>query len=65
MCDFDKVKSARLGTLIHNYRFLFRNGDIDSDFCDKCLDAMAKLAQAKTADVTDNGLKLAKKLGSL
>lgn len=54
MCDFDKVKSARLGTLIHNYRFLCRNGNIDSDFCDKCLDAMAKLAQAKTVDEIDS-----------
>ena len=57
MRDFNKIKAARLGVLIHNYRFLCRNGHIDSDFCDKCLDAMAKLAQAKTADEIDSVCK--------
>ena len=54
MCEFDKVKSARLGTLIHNYRFLCRNVNIDSDFRGKCLDTMVKLAQAKTVDEIDS-----------
>ena len=57
MCDFDKVKSARLGTLIHNYRFLCRNCNVDDDLAKKCLDAMTKLAQAKTADEIDSVCK--------
>ena len=54
MRDFDKIKAARLGVLIHNYRFLCRNCNIDDDFAKKCLDTMAWLSQAKTVDEIDS-----------
>ena len=54
MRDFNKIKAARLGALIHNYRFLCRNCNVDDDFAKMCLDTMAWLSQANTVEKIDD-----------